>query len=87
MAEVTLDAGAMAQLKDAREYLKLRDLSGRVVGFFLPADRAASQVIFGVKSPCTREEIERRFREDAKGARPLAEFWDEMKQKYPDEFK
>ena len=86
MAEVTLDSGAIAQLKDAQEFLKLRDSTGRVVGYFLPADRASSQVIFGVKSPYSREEIERRYREEAKDARPLSEFWSEMRQKYPDRF-
>jgi hypothetical protein len=77
----------MAQLKEAREYLRLRDASGRVVGFFLPVDPATAHVLFGVRSPYTREQVERRFREDAKGARPLSEFWDEMKKKYPEEFK
>lgn len=86
MAEVTLDSGAIAQPKDAQEFLKLRDLAGRVAGYFFPNDSAKSQVIFGAKSPLSREEIERRFREDAKSARPLADFWEQMRQKYPDEF-
>jgi hypothetical protein len=86
MAEVTLDAGAIAQLKDAHEFFKLRDSSGQVVGYFLPADQVESKIIFGVKSPYSREELERRFREDAKDARPLTEFWSEMRERYPDQF-
>jgi hypothetical protein len=86
MAEVTLNSDAIAQLNDAQEYLKLRDANGRIVGYFLPVDRAKSEVIFGVKSPLSQDEIERRFREDAKTARPLADFWQEMRQKYPEQF-
>ena len=84
MVEVTLDAGMLAQFKKLHDYIKLRDEAGEVIGFFLPADRAAARVIFGVQSPYSREEIERRYREEAKDARPLSEFWDSMRQKYPD---
>lgn len=86
MAEVTLDAGTIAQLRDAQGCLAVRDSTGQVVGYFLPAEQAMPQVIFGVKSPYSREEIERRFRECAHDARPLTEFWSEMRLKYPDQF-
>jgi hypothetical protein len=86
MTEVTLDCNTIAQLKDAQEYLKLRDASGRTLGYFLPADRSKLSVIFGVMSPYSRDEIERRYREGSENARPLADFWAEMKQKYPDQF-
>jgi hypothetical protein len=86
MTEVTLDGNTIAQLKDAQEYLKLRDASGQTLGYFLPADLSKLSVIFGVKSAYSREEIERRYREGCETARPLADFWAEMKQKYPDQF-
>jgi len=87
MTEVILDAGAIAQLKDAQEQLKLRDESGRVLGYFLPAQGRGNDVIFGVKSPFSREEIERRLRDGAKTARPLSEFFAEMEKKYPGQFR
>jgi hypothetical protein len=86
MTEVTLDPAVIAQLHDAKEYLKLRDSSGRVLGYFLPADKGSSVAFFGTKSPFSREEVDRRYREGAKDARPLADFWAEMRQKYPDQF-
>jgi hypothetical protein len=86
MTEVTLDPAVVAQLRDAKEYLRLRDASGRVLGYFLPAEARTREVIFGVKSPHSREELERRYREGAPHARPLEEFWEEMQRKYPDRF-
>jgi hypothetical protein len=86
MTEVTLDATAIAQLGNAQEQLKLRDQSGRFVGYFLPAQQRSDQVIFGVKSPYSREEVERRSREGASTARPLSEFFAEMEKKYPGQF-
>ena len=87
MTEVIVDPSVVVQLHDAKEYLKLRDSSGRVLGYFLPAGKTASEVIVGVKSPFSKEELERRYREEAATARPLADFWAEMRQKYPDQFK
>jgi hypothetical protein len=84
MTEVTIDQAFADQFRDAKGYLKLRDPSGHVLGYFLPADKAA--VFRGVKSPHSREEIERRYREEAATARPLSDFWSEMKAKYPERF-
>lgn len=85
MSDVTVDSSFISQLGNPQQYLRVRDSSGRVVGFFLPADSAGSEIIFGVKSPNSPEELDRRYREEAKDARPLADFWKEMQQKYPEE--
>ncbi len=84
MNEVVLDPSAIAQIHDAKDYLRLCDARGRVLGYFLPADPATPQVIFGVKSPLTAEERQRRSQES--GGKPLAEFWEDMRQKHPDKF-
>ena len=86
MTEVTLDAGAVAQLKEGQEQLKLRDASGRVLGYFWPAQNRSHEVIFGVKSPFARDEIERRLREGAATARPLSEHFAELEKSYPGQF-
>lgn len=86
MNDIVLDEGIATQLQSADKYVRLRDASGRVLGYFLPADPKAAVVIYGVKSPHSSEELERRYREGAAQARPLSEFWDEMRQKYPDQF-
>jgi hypothetical protein len=86
MTDMVLDDGMAAQLQRADKYVRLRDASGRVLGYFLPADPNATVVIYGAKSPHSPEELERRYREGAAKARPLSEFWDEMRQKYPDQF-
>jgi hypothetical protein len=86
MTDIVLEEGIAAQLQQADKYVRLRDATGRVLGFFLPADPKAAVVIYGVKSPHSTEELERRYREGKAHARPLSEFWDEMRQKYPDQF-
>jgi hypothetical protein len=78
MTEVTLDAAAIAQLKEGKEQLRLQDESGRVLGYFMPSNRS--------KSPFSREELERRFREGAATAKPLKEWFAEMDKKYPGQF-
>jgi hypothetical protein len=79
VTEVTLDADAVAQLKNGEQRLKLRDASGRLLGIFVPASEHR-------KSPFSREELERRYREGAATARPLKEWFAEMNEKYPGEF-
>lgn len=81
MTEVTLDAAAVAQLKDGQEQLKLCDASGHVLGYFWPAQSRSTEVVFGVKSPFSREELERRLREGAATARPLDEILAEFERK------
>jgi len=79
MTEVTLGADAVAQLKNGEQRLKLRDASGRVLGYFTPANQ-------GRKSPFSREELERRLREGAATAKPLSEHFAELEKKYPGQF-
>ena len=86
MTELTLDQTMASQLSDANAYLKLRDPKGSVIGYFFPAQPTSQEVIFGVKSPFSREEIERRLREGAATARSLREFFAEMEKKYPGQF-
>jgi hypothetical protein len=86
MKEVTLDADTIAQLNDGQEQLKLRDESGRVLGYFWPAQSRGNEVIFGVKSPFSREELERRYQEGKDTAKPLKEWFAEMNKKYPGQF-
>lgn len=66
MTQVPLDDSAIAQLKDAKEQLEVLDAAGKLVGYFTPAKRRN-------KSPFSRAELERRYREGAATARPLSE--------------
>jgi hypothetical protein len=86
MTELTLDQAAATQLSSANDYLKLRDPAGQVIGYFLPAEPSTPKVIFGVKSPFSREEIERRLRDGRATARPLREIFAEWERKYPGQF-
>jgi hypothetical protein len=86
MAELILDQAIATQLSDASGYLKLRDPNGSVIGYFLPAQSASKEAIFSVKSPFSREEIERRLRAGMETARPLSEFFADMEKKYPGQF-
>ena len=86
MTEITVDAAVSCVLRDAPGSVKVRDASGMVLGYFLPLDKPQAEVLFGVKSPLSPEERERRAREESRTGRPLSEFWDEMQQKYPDQF-
>ncbi|HEY2414676.1 MAG TPA: hypothetical protein VGI40_20695 [Pirellulaceae bacterium] len=61
------------------------DPTGQVLGYFVP--KSAAPVIYkGFRSPLTPEERERLIRDEGPTARPLSEFLDELKKKYPDEF-
>jgi hypothetical protein len=86
MTHIAIPDSTAMELAAVERPVSLKDSSGRVLGVFLPAQTEEPTIIYGVKSPFSREEIERRYREGAKNARPLAEFLDEMRQKYPDQF-
>lgn len=86
MTEVIVDAAVAARLREVSEKVTLRDGAGSLLGYFIPANKPDAGFVFGVKSPLSPEERERRYREGAADARPLAEFWDEMRQKYPEHF-
>lgn len=84
MTDVILDQSAIARFHEAKEYLRFCDPDGHVLGYFVPIDPTRTQVVFGVKSPLSAEERERRSQET--GGKTLAEFWVGMKQKHPDRF-
>lgn len=84
MIEVTLDQNAISQLRNAEDYLKLRDAQGHAIGYFVPMQSSSPQVLSGAKSKISPEEAERRFREEP--TRPLSEFWAEMREKHPEKF-
>jgi hypothetical protein len=85
MTDAILNQSAIAKMQEGSDYLRLRDAGGRVVGFFVPADPAAAQIIYGAKSPLTSEERERRS-QDTAGSKPLAEFWADMREQHPEKF-
>jgi hypothetical protein len=80
------DDRVIAALHAISKRSEICDPTGEVLGYFVPKSAAA---IFykGFKSPLTPEERERLIREEGPTARPLSEFWEDMKKKYPDEFR
>ena len=87
MTRVVLnDERVVAALHGISNRSELCDSNGEVLGYYVP--KSAGVVFFrGVKSPLTQEERERRMREEGPTARPLSEFWEDMKKKYPEEFR
>jgi hypothetical protein len=85
MTDIVLDQASISRFREAKEYLRFCDNEGHVLGYFVPIDPAKPRVIFGVKSPLSADERERRSKET--GGKTLDEFWSEMKQKHPDKFK
>jgi len=87
MSRVVLnDPNVVATLDAVQHRTEVCDMSGRVIGFFVPRSELPTVFYRGAKSPYSREEVERIYREQAKDARPLSEFWDKMREKYPDQF-
>ena len=86
MTRIAMPDTTATELSAASGPVSLTDSSGRVLGYFLPALEEKTQIIYGAKSPFSREEIERRYQEGAASARPFSEFLGELKAKYPHEF-
>jgi hypothetical protein len=86
MTHIAIPDNAATQLAAAGEPVSLTDSAGRVLGYFLPAQRNKTHVVFGAKSPFSPEELERRYREGVDSARPFEAFLAELKSKYPHEF-
>jgi hypothetical protein len=87
MTRVVLeDDHVLAAFQAISSRSEICDSTGRILGYFVPksADAVRHQ---GARSPLTLEERERLIREEGPTARPLAEFWDDMKKKYPTEFR
>jgi hypothetical protein len=80
------DARVIAALHAISKRSEICDSSGQVLGYFVPKS-AASVFYKGMPSPLTAEERERLIREQGPSARPLSEFWEDMKKKHPDEFR
>jgi hypothetical protein len=87
MTRVVLeDDHVIATLHAISSRSEICDSNGEVIGYFVP--KSAGPILYrGVKSPLTPEERERLIREEGPTARPLSEFWEDMKKKYPDEFR
>ena len=87
MSRVVVDDPSVIAAFDAvHDRTEVFDASGRVLGLFVPYSTQPKVFYRGVKSPLSAEERERLIREEGPTARPLSEFWDDMKKKYPDEF-
>jgi hypothetical protein len=78
MPEVTIDKALVARLGNLSGTTALRDESGRVLGFFVPAAAADSLWPAADGCPYTPEELERFGREE--GGRPLSEIWKSLGQ-------
>ncbi len=82
---VVEDERMLAALRGIGQRAELCDASGNVFGYYV---RKNSGDVFyrGIESPLSSEERERLLREEGPTARPLSEFWDDMKKKYPDAY-
>jgi hypothetical protein len=82
---VVEDDRVIAALHAVSRQSEICDASGQLLGYFVPKS-AASVFYKRLPPPLTTEERERLIREEGPTARPLSEFWADMKKKYPDEF-
>jgi hypothetical protein len=80
------DASTVANLTSVQGRTEICDASGRVLGLFVRAASSPQAVYRGAKSPFSKEELERIYREEAKDAKPLSELWKRLREKYPHEF-
>jgi hypothetical protein len=87
MTKVVLqDAQTVATLDALHQRAEICDAAGRVLGYYMPRETEPAKYYKGIKSPFSKEELERRYREGAADSIPLTEFWERMKKKYPEEF-
>jgi len=87
MTKVVLsDAKVVAALDAIDQRAEICDAEGRVLGYYVPSEIAMRTSRRQVKSPYSKEELDRRFREEAKDAKTLAEFWEDMRRKHPENF-
>jgi len=87
MTKVVLDNAEVVAALDAIESRsQLCDSSGRVLGYFLPQICGQPVRYRGAKSPLTPEERERLIREEEPLGRTLADFWEDMRRKHPEQF-
>jgi hypothetical protein len=74
MNEVIIDAALRARLNNLEGLLKIRDESGRTLGYFYPVEGPGCEEEVPIRSPFSQEDLERR-RQDRSG-RPLDEILD-----------
>jgi len=87
MTKVVLkDAQMVATLDAIQQRSEICDSDGRVLGYYVPSEIAMRASKRQVQSPYSKEELDRRFREEAKDAKTLAEFWEDMRRKHPEKF-
>ena len=84
MTQIELPDIATSKLAGLQGPTAISDTSGHVLGTFIPGVSYNPELYKRNPSPLTPEERQRRRREG--GGKPLSQFWEEMKQKYPDEF-
>lgn len=86
MTKVVLqDSETLAAFDALHQRAEICDPAGRVLGYYVPRD-LQPKYYKGAKSPYSKEELDRRLREEVKDAKPLSEFWEDMRKKYPDKF-
>jgi len=77
MSQVTIDSVLLARLNGLTERTEFRDESGRLLGHFVPAEKAELFVPPPEdRCPHTPEELDRRRKEN--GGRTLREIWKEL---------
>jgi hypothetical protein len=76
MNEVTVDAALRARLNNLDDLLTIRDEAGQILGYFHPVIESATSDKEAVRSPVSREELDRR--RSQRTGRPLAEILDEL---------
>ena len=87
MTKVVLeDSHVVAALEKIQQRAEICDPSGRVLGVYVPTS-SGTIAYRGAKSPYSRAELERIYKGEGDKARPLADFWADMRKKYPEEFK
>ena len=87
MSRLVVDDPTMvAQFNAAQGRTEICDPSGRVLGLFVPTSVQPGVFYRGAKSPYSKEELDRIYREEAKDAKPLSELWKKLREKYPHEF-
>ena len=87
MTKVVLkDAAVVAALDAIANRSQLCDDTGRVLGYFVPQSCDTPVSYRGVKSPLSAEERARILREEGNSGKTLAEFWDDMRRKHPEQF-
>lgn len=80
---VVEDERMLATLDALSQQAEVCDKNGRVLGYYSPKP---ARVYWGAKSPLSPEERERILREELSTAKPLSEFWEDMKKKHPEKF-